>query len=221
MNTRSKRAFDLFFSIVGLLFLSPVFGLLAAAVKLSDGGPVFYRQQRVGQGGRLFAILKFRSMLVNAEKMGLSVTKEGDPRVTRMGRLMRKSKLDELPQLWNVLRGDMSLVGPRPEVPHYVEQYTAGQKRVLALKPGITDLATLEFRNEEELLNTAADTEKFYIEHCLPRKIELNLAYAEKANAWEDIKIIFRTLWPLEAGRKREAMKAESKEQKAESGRGA
>jgi lipopolysaccharide/colanic/teichoic acid biosynthesis glycosyltransferase len=204
MNTSTKRAFDLSFSIVGLLFLSPVFGLLAVAVKLSDGGPVFYRQQRVGQGGLLFAILKFRSMVVNAEQVGLSVTKEGDPRVTRIGRFMRKTKLDELPQLWNVLRGDMSFVGPRPEVPRYVEKYTTEQKRVLALKPGITDLATLEFRNEEELLRTAADTEKFYLEYCVPRKIELNLAYAKTANVREDIKIIIRTLLPQGAGRKGE-----------------
>jgi lipopolysaccharide/colanic/teichoic acid biosynthesis glycosyltransferase len=204
MNMSTKRAFDLGFSIVGILFLSPVFGLLAVAVKLSDGGPVFFRQQRVGQGGRLFAILKFRSMLVNAEKMGLSVTKEGDPRVTRIGRFMRKTKLDELPQLWNVLRGDMSFVGPRPEVPRYVAYYTTEQQRVLALKPGITDLATLEFRNEEGLLSTVADTEKFYLEYCVPRKIELNLAYAKTANVWEDIKIIIRTLLPPRAGRKGE-----------------
>jgi lipopolysaccharide/colanic/teichoic acid biosynthesis glycosyltransferase len=143
-------------------------------------------------------------MVVNAEQVGLSVTKEGDPRVTRIGRFMRKTKLDELPQLWNVLRGDMSFVGPRPEVPRYVEKYTTEQKRVLALKPGITDLATLEFRNEEELLRTAADTEKFYLEYCVPRKIELNLAYAKTANVREDIKIIIRTLLPQGAGRKGE-----------------
>lgn len=192
----AKRAFDLFFSVLGLLVLSPLLLLLALLVKLSDGGPVFYRQQRVGQGGRLFAILKFRSMVVNAEKMGLSVTKDGDPRITQIGRFLRKTKLDELPQLWNVLRGEMSFVGPRPEVPRYVAHYTAEQRRVLALKPGITDLATLEFRNEEELLRTAGDTEKFYLEYCVPRKIELNLAYARQANLWEDVKIILRTLFP-------------------------
>jgi lipopolysaccharide/colanic/teichoic acid biosynthesis glycosyltransferase len=196
----TKRAFDLLFAAGGLLFLSPVFGLLAVAVKLSDGGPAFYRQQRVGQNGRLFVILKFRSMVLNTEKIGLSVTKDGDPRITRVGRFLRKSKLDELPQLWNVLRGDMSFVGPRPEVPRYVARYTAEQRQVLALKPGITDLATLAFRNEEELLRNAADTEKFYLEYCVPRKIELNLAYARQANVWKDIKIIVRTLLPLKAG---------------------
>ena len=185
----TKRAFDLLFAAGGLLFLSPVLGLLAVAVKLSDGGPVFYRQHRVGQGGRLFVILKFRSMVLNTEK-----------RITPVGRFLRKSKLDELPQLWNVLRGDMSFVGPRPEVPRYVAHYTAEQRQVLMLKPGITDLATLAFRNEEELLRTAADTEKFYMEYCVPRKIELNLAYARQANVWKDIKIIVRTLLPLKVG---------------------
>ena len=145
-----KRAFDLFFSALGLLALSPLLLLLAMAVKLTSRGPVFFRQQRVGQGGRLFYILKLRSMVVNAEKLGLSVTRDGDPRITPLGRLLRKTKLDELPQLWNVLVGDMSFVGPRPEVPGYVRQYTPGQRRVLELKPGITDLATIEFRNEEE-----------------------------------------------------------------------
>lgn len=191
-----KRAFDLFFAIGGLLFLSPVFALLALAVKLSDGGPVFYRQQRVGQNGRLFAILKFRSMVLNADKLGLGVTRDGDPRITRIGRFLRKTKLDELPQLWNVLRGDMSFVGPRPEVPRYVAQYTAEQRTVLALKPGITDLASLAFRNEEDLLRSAEDTEKFYLEYCIPRKIELNLAYARHANVWNDLIIILKTVFP-------------------------
>ena len=194
-----KRAFDFFFALAGLLFLSPLLLLLAIAVKLSSRGSVFFRQQRVGQGGRPFFILKFRSMVVNAEKLGLSVTRDGDPRITAMGRFLRKTKMDELPQLWNVLVGDMSFVGPRPEVPRYVAQYTAEQERVLALKPGITDLATLEFRNEEELLRTADDTEQFYLAYCVPRKIELNLAYARTANVWEDFKIILRTLLRLVA----------------------
>ena len=187
--------FDIVFAAFGLLVLSPLFLLLAVAVKLSSRGPVLFRQQRVGQDGRLFCIVKFRSMVVNAEKMGISVTKDGDSRITRVGRFLRKTKADELPQLWNVLRGNMSFVGPRPEVPRYVAHYTAEQRRVLALKPGITDLATLEFRNEEELLRTATDTEKFYLEYCVPRKIELNLAYADRANLWEDTKIILRTVF--------------------------
>ncbi len=195
-----KRAFDLCFSMVGLLVLSPLLVLLAVAVKLSSRGSVLFRQQRIGQDGRPFYILKFRSMVTGAQENGLSVTRDGDPRITAMGRFLRKTKCDELPQLWNVLIGDMSFVGPRPEVPHYVRRYTTEQQRVLALKPGITDLATLEFRTEEELLRGAADMEKFYLEYCVPRKIELSLAYAEKANVWEDIKIILRTLLLLRAG---------------------
>jgi lipopolysaccharide/colanic/teichoic acid biosynthesis glycosyltransferase len=192
-----KRSFDILFAAFGLLVLSPLLLLLALAVKLSGRGPVLYRQQRVGRGGRPFCIVKFRSMVDHAEDLGLGVTRDGDPRITATGRYLRKTKLDELPQLWNVLVGDMSFVGPRPEVHRYVEKYTAEQRHVLALKPGITDLATLEFRNEEELLRTAADTERFYLEYCVPRKIELNLAYASHANIATDILIILRTLFPF------------------------
>ena len=204
------------FAALGLLALSPLLLLLAIAVKLSSRGPVLFRQQRIGQGGRPFYIVKFRSMVENAEVLGLGVTRDGDPRITATGRFLRKTKLDELPQLWNVLAGDMSFVGPRPEVPRYVERYTAEQKRVLTLKPGITDLATLEFRNEEELLkgemlkaemlkaeigkaesgNAEGGVEEFYTKYCVPRKIELNLAYAARANLWEDVKIILRTVFP-------------------------
>jgi lipopolysaccharide/colanic/teichoic acid biosynthesis glycosyltransferase len=189
-----KRLFDLCFAGWGLVILGPVLLVLAILVKLADRGPVLFRQQRVGQGERLFWILKFRSMVVDAERLGLSVTKDGDARITRIGRFLRKTKLDELPQLWNVLCGEMSFVGPRPEVPRYVTKYSEAQKRVLALKPGITDLATLEFRNEEELLRMAPDTEQFYLAYCVPRKIELNLTYAESASRWQDTKIILRTL---------------------------
>ncbi len=184
------------FATLGLLVLAPLGAVLASLVKLADGGPVFYGQTRIGQFGKPFRIWKFRSMVVDAERLGLSVTKDGDPRVTRIGRFLRKTKLDELPQLWNVFRGEMSFVGPRPEVPRYVAQYTEEQAKVLALKPGITDLATLEFRNEEDLLRAASDSETFYIRHCIPRKIELNLAYAATANPWQDTKIILRTLLP-------------------------
>ncbi len=190
----SKRAFDLFFSAAGLLVLGPWLLLVALAVKLTSPGPVLFRQVRIGKAGRPFEIIKFRSMVVNADKLGLGVTRDGDPRITAPGRLLRKCKIDELPQLWNVLVGEMSFVGPRPEVPRYVERYTDEQKAVLALKPGITDLASLQFRNEEALLRTAVDTEKFYVEYCLPRKIELNLAYAKTASVWEDTKIIVQTL---------------------------
>ena len=191
-----KRAYDLFFSAIGLLLLSPLLVLIALAVRLSSGSPVLFAQSRVGLQGRLFKILKFRTMVLNAEELGASVTGAGDSRVTRVGRMLRKSKLDELPQLWNVLVGEMSLVGPRPEVPRYVEYYTAQQRRVLALKPGITDLATLLYRDEEDLLSYQADVERAYINEIMPRKIELNLAYAQEANIWEDTKIILCTLFP-------------------------
>jgi lipopolysaccharide/colanic/teichoic acid biosynthesis glycosyltransferase len=191
-----KRAYDVFFAALGLVVLAPFLLLLALIVKVSDGGPVLFKQQRMGQHGRLFRIWKYRTMVVNAEQQGLSLTAGGDPRITPVGRWLRRWKLDELPQLWNVLRGDMSLVGPRPEVPVYVDQYTEAQRQVLELKPGITDLATLEFRDEEELLREAPDPERFYVSHCIGRKIELNLRYARTATLWEDTKIILRTLFP-------------------------
>jgi lipopolysaccharide/colanic/teichoic acid biosynthesis glycosyltransferase len=190
-----KRVFDIFFAATGLLFLLPLLGCIAVAVKVSDGGPIFYRQQRVGWRGRPFEILKFRTMMVNADRMGLQITRDRDPRITVLGRWLRKTKMDELPQLWNVLRGEMSFVGPRPEVPRYVERYTAEQRQVLEMKPGITDLASIEFRNEEELLSQAEDTESFYATFCIPKKIELNLTYARRAGLWEDTKIILRTLF--------------------------
>lgn len=191
-----KRLYDILLSGAGLIVLFPLLMLIGIAICLRDGRPVIFRQRRIGQGGRPFHILKFRSMVLNAERAGLSVTRSGDPRITPIGRILRKTKLDELPQLWNVFKGEMSLVGPRPEVPHYVELYTPAQRQVLELKPGITDLATLEFRNEEELLRSAHDVEQFYITHCVPRKIELNLQYARRANLWHDSRIILKTVFP-------------------------
>jgi lipopolysaccharide/colanic/teichoic acid biosynthesis glycosyltransferase len=195
-DPRAKRIYDLLFSALGLALLSPVLLLIAILVKISDRGPVFFRQQRVGQYGKLFWIWKFRTMIVDADKKGLNVTQDGDPRITALGRVLRKTKLDELPQLWNVCRGEMSFVGPRPEVPRYVERYTPSQREILQLKPGITDLATLEFRNEEDLLRQATDVEAFYLEHCVPRKIELNLVHARRASLWQDTRIILQTLFP-------------------------
>ncbi|MBI3415054.1 MAG: sugar transferase [Verrucomicrobia bacterium] len=195
-----KRAFDAVFSVLGLIVLSPFFLLVAVLVKFSDGGPIFFHQQRVGQFGKNFFLWKFRTMIVDAERLGISVTKDGDPRITRVGRYLRKWKLDELPQLWNVLKGEMSFVGPRPEVPRYVEQYTPLQREILKYKPGITDLATLVFRDEEMLLRSAGCVEDFYIKHCVPRKIELNRQYATKANLAQDIWIIVQTLCPYWIG---------------------
>jgi lipopolysaccharide/colanic/teichoic acid biosynthesis glycosyltransferase len=195
-NPRAKRTYDVIFAALGLLVLSPFLLLMAVLMKLIDRGPILFLQRRVGQYGRPFWIWKFRTMVVDAEKHGPSVTKAGDQRVTTIGRILRKTKLDELPQLWNVLRGEMSFVGPRPEVPRYVARYTQEQREVLNLKPGITDLATLEFRHEEGLLRNVADTEKFYVEHCLPKKIELNLEYNRQASLWRDTQIIVRSLLP-------------------------
>jgi lipopolysaccharide/colanic/teichoic acid biosynthesis glycosyltransferase len=204
----AKRCFDIFFAGLGLLVLSPLLLVIAALVKWGDGGPVFFRQRRVGLGGSFFWIWKFRTMVVDAEKKGLKVTGGSDPRVTPVGRILRRTKLDELPQLWNVLRGDMSFVGPRPEVPRYVAFYTPEQREILKLKPGITDLATLEFRNEEELLRHAADVERFYIDCCIPRKIELNLLYTERANVWQDTLIILQTLMPWWQARRAQRINA-------------
>jgi len=196
-NPIAKRTFDASFAGLGLVVLSPILLLVAVLIKFSDGGPVFFLQKRIGQYGRRFWIWKFRTMIVGAEKHGPSITRGGDQRVTVIGRFLRKTKLDELPQLWNVLRGEMSFVGPRPEVPRYVARYTPAQREVLDLKPGITDLASVEFRHEEELLRNAPDAEKFYTEYCLPKKIALNLQYHRQANLWQDTRIILRTIFPF------------------------
>jgi lipopolysaccharide/colanic/teichoic acid biosynthesis glycosyltransferase len=196
----TKRIFDILCAGLGLLTLSPLCLLIALLVKVADGGPVFFSQTRVGQFGKPFRIWKFRSMVVNAAQIGASVTVEDDPRITWIGRLLRKSKLDELPQLWNVLVGDMSLVGPRPEVSRYVDRYTPEQRGILRYKPGITDLASLLFRNEEELLRGTGDLENFYVRYCLPKKIQLNREYAESATLLKDIWIILQTLFPYWLG---------------------
>ena len=161
----SKRLFDIVCASVGLLVLAPAGLLIVVLIKLSDGGAVFYGQTRIGRFGKPFRIWKFRSMVPHADKLGVPLTKEEDPRITWIGRFLRKTKLDELPQLWNVLVGDMSFVGPRPEVPRYVERYTPEQREILKYKPGITDVATLLFRNEEVLLRGTADVEGFYLQY--------------------------------------------------------
>jgi lipopolysaccharide/colanic/teichoic acid biosynthesis glycosyltransferase len=195
-----KRLFDAAFACLGIAILLPLGLLIGLSIKLADWGPVFYSQTRIGQFGRAFRIRKFRSMVVNAEALGLPVTQGEDQRITRVGRWLRKTKLDELPQLWNVLAGEMSFVGPRPEVPRYVEQYTTEQREILQHKPGITDMATMLFRNEEALLRGTADVEQFYIRYCLPKKIELNRQYAARAGVVQDIWIILQTLCPYWLG---------------------
>jgi len=181
------------------LLLAPLLLLATVAVKLSSPGPILFRQERVGRGGRRFLLLKFRSMRIGAESQGALVTGSGDARVTPVGRWLRRTKLDELPQLWNVVRGDMSLVGPRPEVPRYVAHYTAGQRRVLEVRPGITDPATLAFRNEEQLLGSVPvdQRESFYINEILPRKLEINLEYLAKDGVAQDLAVLLRTVAAL------------------------
>lgn len=192
-----KRLFDVVASGVGLLLLSPLFLLVAIWIKLDSPGPVFYRQVRVGRYNRDFRIFKFRSMRVGADKGSLVTIGGRDPRVTRSGYFIRKFKIDELPQLINVFIGDMSLVGPRPEVRHYVDYWTKEQLRVLEVRPGITDPASIKFRNENELLEKAEDPEKYYIEVIMQEKLRLYLKYVEKHNFWYDIKLIFQTFWVI------------------------
>ena len=189
-----KRLFDLFFSLAGFLVLSPIFIILSLLIIVTMGWPIFYRQIRVGRGGAQFKIIKFRSMVKNAEKRGLAVTTAGDPRVTAVGRFLRRTKLDELPQLLNVISGDMSLVGPRPEVPKYVALYDDHQRNVLSVRPGLTDPASIVYRHEEEILARYADTEKAYIEVLMPAKLRLNLAYIKKQSFCRDLALIGRTL---------------------------
>ena len=188
------RFFDFILSLVGLVVLAPIFIVLAIWIKIDSKGPVFYKQIRVGQNGIDFGLFKFRSMVVDADKKGLITVGGRDPRITRSGYFIRKYKLDELPQLINVLLGDMSLVGPRPEVRKYVELYTDEQQKVLSVKPGITDYASIEYMDENEILGKSNDPEKTYIEEIMPEKIKYNMKYIQNKNVSEYFKIIFLTL---------------------------
>ncbi len=189
-----KRVFDIVASGLGLVVLSPIFAVLAVWIKCDSKGPVFYRQVRVGRGNKDFRIYKFRSMRQGADKKGLITVGGRDPRVTRSGYYIRKYKLDEFPQLINVFVGDMSLVGPRPEVRKYVDMYTPEQMRVLDVRPGITSLASLRYRNENELLAQADDPDRCYVEKVMPDKIAIDLEYVANAGLWTDIKLIFATI---------------------------
>ena len=188
------RFFDFILSFVGLVVLAPIFIVLAIWIKIDSKGPVFYKQVRVGRNGIDFGLFKFRSMVVDADKKGLITVGGRDPRITRSGYFIRKYKLDELPQLINVLLGDMSLVGPRPEVRKYVELYTDEQQKVLSVKPGITDYASIEYMDENEILGKSNDPEKTYIEEIMPEKIKYNMKYIQNKNVSEYFKIIFLTL---------------------------
>ncbi len=188
------RFCDIVFSFIGLLLLSPLFLIVALWIVIDDPGPVFYCQQRVGRNNKDFGLLKFRSMRVGADKMSLITIGDRDPRVTRAGYYIRKFKLDELPQLWNVLIGDMSLVGPRPEVRRYVDLYTEEQCKVLSVRPGITDYASIEYIDENTLLAQAEDPDKTYIEEIIPAKIALNMRYINDRTLGQYFKIIFLTI---------------------------
>ena len=189
-----KRTFDIIFSLFGLLILSPLFIIISILIFLNSGIKVFYFQTRVGKDGNDFILFKFRTMYQGADKTGLLTVGGKDPRITKIGYYLRKYKLDELPQLLNVLIGNMSLVGPRPEVRKYVEMYDAKQKLVLTVKPGITDYASIMFSNENKLLENIAEPEKYYIHEILPRKLELNLQYIRTQSFFSDLKIILKTI---------------------------
>ena len=192
-----KRLFDILLSGVGLVISSPLLLIVAIWIKLDSPGPIFYRQVRVGRYNKDFRIFKFRSMRIGSDKGSLVTIGGRDPRITRSGYFIRKFKIDELPQLINVLVGDMSLVGPRPEVRHYVNYWTEEQMHVLDVRPGITDPASIKFRNENELLAQAEDPEKYYIEVIMQEKIKLYLDYVKKNSLWYDIKLIFQTFWVI------------------------
>jgi lipopolysaccharide/colanic/teichoic acid biosynthesis glycosyltransferase len=198
----AKRTFDLLAAVLGLLLLAPVLAALAAWIRLDSSGPALFRQERVGRGGRPFRIYKFRTMVVDAPGRGPEITVGRDPRVTRAGAFLRRTKLDELPQLLNVLLGDMSLVGPRPEVPRYVALYPAAtRQKVLSVRPGLTDEAAIQYADESSLLAAAVDPERAYVEQVLPRKLALYESYVDSRSLAGDIGIILRTLRRIWAGR--------------------
>ena len=189
-----KRTFDILFSSIGLLMLLPVFLVMAVWIKADSEGPVFYRQVRVGMHGKLFRIFKFRSMRLGSDKASQITIGERDSRITRSGIIIRKYKLDELPQLINVFTGDMSFVGPRPEEPKYVDLYTEAQRHVLDVRPGITDMASIKYINENELLGKANNPEDYYIHTIMPDKLSINLEYVKNNSFMDDVTIIFKTL---------------------------
>ena len=191
------RFLDFIFSLLGIILLSPAFFILYFAIRLESKGGGFYKQLRVGLNDRDFYVYKFRSMRIGADKQGLITIGGRDPRITRIGYFIRKYKLDELPQLFNVLKGDMSLVGPRPEVRKYVDLYTDEQRKVLSVRPGITDYASIEYVDEDTILGQADDADKAYIEQILPDKIRYNMKYINHRSVKEYFKIIFLTIWSI------------------------
>lgn len=192
-----KRSFDILISLLGLFFLSPIFLIIAILIKLDSKGPVFFRQVRIGKDIKEFKIFKFRTMIVDAETRGMQITVDGDNRITKPGAFLRKSKMDELPQLINVLIGDMSFVGPRPEVPKYVAMYDENQKIILKIRPGITDIASIEYRDENILLAQSDNPEKTYIEEIMPKKIQLNIKYMKDISFINDLELIIKTIFKI------------------------
>ena len=193
-----KRCFDLLLTTIGIIVLMPFFVLVAIWVYLDSPGNVIYKQLRVGRLGKLFFVFKFRTMIIDADKKGLLITVSNDSRITRSGQFLRKYKLDELPQLFNVLFGDMSLVGPRPEVKEYMDMYPeAIRQKVLSVRPGITDIASIYFRNENEMLDAAIDPRQTYIDTILPIKQKCYIEYVDNRSAWLDIKLIFLTVYKI------------------------
>jgi lipopolysaccharide/colanic/teichoic acid biosynthesis glycosyltransferase len=192
-----KRVFDIVVAFLGLLLLLPVLLLVAFLIKLDSPGPIFFRQERIGKGFRPFLIYKFRTMVQDAPRKGGSITVGADPRITRVGRILRKTKLDELPQLFNILRGEMSFVGPRPEVRQYVELFRQDYEEILNVRPGITDLASLKYRDEAEVLRHAENPEEEYVRHVLPDKIRLAKEYRRRSSLFFDMTLIFKTLLTL------------------------
>jgi lipopolysaccharide/colanic/teichoic acid biosynthesis glycosyltransferase len=193
----TKRAFDLFFSLIGILLLSPLLLLGGILAKLQSKGPMFYKAKRVGKGGTLFEMYKFRTMVVNADNIGGSLTTYRDTRVTHIGRFLRWTKLDELPNLINVIKGEMSLTGPRPEAPVYVKHYTETQRQVLQVRPGMTGPSQLANRDEEEKLKGQPDAEHYYITELMPKKLDLDLHYVATQSIVSDIGWLLKTLWVI------------------------
>lgn len=196
-----KRIFDIFLSLVGLLLTLPVLLVIAFIIKTTSKGPVFFKQIRVGQNGKYFKIYKFRTMVVDAEKKGMQITVGKDRRITKCGHFLRKTKLDELPQLINVLAGEMSFVGPRPEVPKYVELYTRNQRGILKVRPGITDYASIEYFDENRLLGESDNPEETYVRVIMKDKLQLNLKYLSRISIVEDVSVIFRTIAKVFTGK--------------------
>lgn len=198
-----KRSFDILLSLVALVLFAPLFLVCAVIIKLTSQGPVFYRGKRVGRGGREFLMLKFRSMVMNADQIGTDLTPQDDPRVTRIGRFLRKTKIDELPQIIDVLKGNMSIVGPRPESPLYARHYNERQKQVLVCMPGIVGPTQIEYRHEELILKDKKYPDAYYIQELMPRKLEIDLDYVENRSFLLDIKILFKALLAVGAMRDR------------------